>query len=235
MRRYLLATCLALSACAATSSGSDATLAERSVVRNWRRVDPEEFATRLAAELAPDTPFGFAMSARKELSAALDEQDEDSVRAAVQLARSSDPADLSVLLERLERRVAAPTRARDAGDVVAAAALRGHGYERRLERLAVGRDVHPDLEVRVECAVVALAEGRTSVVPFLLRILRAGTPLEPDDPPDWERKPHMTWSKTRAAAALSARAGVPVTFRPDGSYAHQERETRRLEELLSGR
>ena len=235
MRCPLLIACLALTACAGTGDSPDAQLVERSVARDWRRVDPETFAARLDAELPSQPAFRFAADAREELAAALDEQSADSVRAAVQLSRSSARADLDALLARLERRVPAPSRARDAGDVVAAAALDGHGYERRLERLAIGNDAHPDLEVRVECAVVALAAGRTSVVPFLLRVLRAGTPMEPDDPPGWEPKPHMTWSKTRAAAALSARAGVPVQFRADGSYAHQEREVRRLAELLGER
>ena len=54
---------------------------------------------------------------------------------------------------------------------------------------------------------------RVRVVPFLVRVLRAGTPAEKDDPGDWEPSIHLTWSKHRAAEALSLRAGVPCEFR----------------------
>ena len=43
----------------------------------------------------------------------------------------------------------------------------------------------------------------------------------------------MAWAKTRAAEALSLRAGVECTFRPDGSLDHQEEEARRLQALLA--
>jgi hypothetical protein len=84
----------------------------------------------------------------------------------------------------------------------------------------------------VECARAALGAGVDSVVPFLVRVLRAGTPAEKEDPGDWQPSIHLTWSKHRAAEALSLRAGVPSEFRPDGSWQHQMDEATRLEQLL---
>ncbi len=72
----------------------------------------------------------------------------------------------------------------------------------------------------------------TNVVPFLLRVLRAETPTQHLDPPDWERVETVTWAKTRAAEALAQHLGVPQGLRPDGPYAHIEEEVRRYEELL---
>lgn len=161
------------------------------------------------------------------------------VRAAVLLARSGDPRAIDVVLARLEQRWMGPGRASDAGDVVAAAGLAGfpatellsRAAPARLVELATGPAAHPDLEVRVEVAALALALGRDEPIPFLLSVLRAGTAPEPW--PDFERKPTLAWSKFRAAAALSARAGVPVRFNPEGSFAEQRAEAQRLAQLLA--
>jgi hypothetical protein len=172
-----------------------------------------------------------------KLSAGLDEAGEVALRAAVLLGQSDAGNAHGALIARLERRVPAPSRAHDAGDVVAASALgractADASLAQRLAQLASGPIPHPDLEVRVECARSALGAGVDSVVPFLVRVLRAGTPAEKDDPGNWEPSIHLTWSKHRAAEALSLRAGVPCQFRPDGSWQHQMDEATRLEQLL---
>jgi len=172
-----------------------------------------------------------------KLSAGLDDAGEVALRAAVLLGQSDAGNARRTLIHRLERRIPSPSRAYDAGDVVAAAALgracpSDAALAERLAQLASGPIPHPDLEVRVECARAALGAGVDSVVPFLLRVLRAGTPAEKDDPGDWEPSIHLTWSKHRAAEALSLRAGVPCEFRPDGSWQHQMDEAARLEQLL---
>ena len=162
-------------------------------------------------------------AARLELSEALQLQDLVSVRAAVLLAHGAEDS-RDLLLERLEQRVSGPRRESDASDVVAAAALtrwRDDSSVRRLTALALGDAPHPDLEVRVECAAVALGAGRDEVVPFLIRVLHAGTPAELDDPIDWSPTTTLAWAKQRAAAALAARAEVPDRFRADGPFQHQ--------------
>ncbi|MBL6756308.1 MAG: hypothetical protein ISQ11_07850 [Planctomycetes bacterium] len=86
---------------------------------------------------------------------------------------------------------------------------------------------------------------------FLLSILRAETPDEAKSPRSWERVTTLAWVKTRAALALTRAAAahtlwretggnssaqaavdVEVTFRPDGSWAHQMAEADRLEAIL---
>ena len=66
-----------------------------------------------------------------------------------------------------------------------------------------------------------------------MRVLRSQTPDQLADPPDWEEKRTMAWSKSRAAQALSLRAGVPCTFDPDASYADQRAEREQLAALLT--
>ena len=110
-----------------------------------------------------------------------------SVRAAVLLGHGGEGA-REVLLSRLEERVEGPDRHSDAGDVVAARALARWPVEDtagRLAALAVGPSPHPDLEVRVGCAATSPDMGRDEAIPFLLRVLHAGTPAELEDPIDW--------------------------------------------------
>jgi len=172
------------------------------------------------------------------LRAALAGFDERAVRAALILvhADASERA-REALIARLEARAVAPDRPSDAADVVAAAGFAtradGPAVAGRLARLALGPEPHPDLEVRVECAASALWLGRRDVIPFLLRVLRELTPAAKGDPPDWEPKTTMAWSKSRAAEALSLAAGVPRTYRPDAPVADQMREADRLERALT--
>jgi hypothetical protein len=102
----------------------------------------------------------------------------------------------------------------------------------RVVKLAEGASPHPDLEVRVECARVALGAGSDEVVPFLLRVLRVMTPDEALDPPDWQPVTTLYWAKHRAAQALSLRAAVTIEFLPDASYEDQASQAARLEQAL---
>ncbi len=179
----------------------------------------------------------------RALSAALDDEDVTvAARAAILLGRSrSEPAG-KALMSRLARRVGEPfvtpeNRNRDAPDVIAAAALaRFHNPERwwKIVRLVDGKNPHPDLEVRVECAATALHIGQDRVIPFLLKVLRIGTWAGQADRWEHEPPPFTTWARGRAAQALSTRAGVPLTYHPDAPLAVREREARRLEEALAG-
>lgn len=207
----------------------------RELPEGWDRVAPLLFEDALESVLrAGAGPWSEAALA--DLEQGLRGQGGVAVRAAVLLAHSPDPTATEALIARLEERAVAPARGLDAGDLVAAAALAGRGLEsgvpQRLEALAVGGEPHPDLEVRVECARSALAGGRDGVVPWLVKVLRALTPAEADDPPDWERVETLAWAKSRAAEALSRRAGVPCTFRPDASWADQMAQASDLETLL---
>lgn len=204
----------------------------------WRTASAPAFERLAAAIPAGDGPHRFTDAALDDFRAALDAQDVTSVRAAVLCARSRDPRAADLLLERLERRAFGPERNSDAGDVVAAAALADRteiaDAAGRLVALAAGPRPHPDLEVRVECAASALRLGAptASVAPFLLTVLRAMTPAEREHPGDWPRQETVAWCKTRAAAALSERAGVPNPHRPDASFDDQEAATRALERAL---
>jgi len=101
--------------------------------------------------------------------------------------------------------------------------------------LAVGSRPHPDLEVRVECAATALFAGFEQVIPFLLQVLRIDTFAGRSDQRDFAVSSTTAWARGRAAEALSAYAGVPLTYRPDGPIAHREEEAAKLEARLASR
>jgi len=191
------------------------------------RVLPAGWSTVAAWDfegLIADLEFGpWLPTARAELVGALRWQDQRSLRAAVLLGHGGESS-REALLTRLEERQLGSERHSDAADVVAAAALArwpAAAVAERLARLAVGSDPHPDLEVRAECGAVALDLGQVAAIPFLLRLLHAGTPAELQDPIDWPPTETLAWAKSRAAEALSRRAGVPCRFQTDGSYEHQ--------------
>lgn len=185
----------------------------------WLTCAPLEFE-QLVLELGP---VRWNLAALDALAAALERQDLGSVRAANLLARGQERS-CEVILVRLEKRIEGSLSESDAGDYVAAFALRGWPTPEvaaRLVPLALGPSPHPDLEVRVACASVALELGRDEPIPFLLRVLHAGTPAELADPIDWRPTEQLAWAKGDAAEALSRRAGVPNRFLPDGSFAGQ--------------
>ncbi len=210
--------------------------AQRELPATWTSASPLAFERLVDSLAAEGGELRWSAPALETLAAALRRQDEVAVRAAVLVAHSADRSATEVLLARLEERAVAPNRGLDAGDIVAAGALAQRTLEaddaRRLEALVVGDEPHPDLEVRVECARAALGAGRDAVIPFLLTVLRALTPAEREHPADWERVTTLAWAKSRAAQALSLRAGVECVFRPDGSWEEQMAEAERLEGLL---
>jgi hypothetical protein len=197
---------------------------------DWSTSAPWDFE-RAVGQLEP----GFWSQAdRTTLGIALKRPEQVSIRAAVLLAYGGiDSA--HVILANLEERIEESAREGDAAEVVAARALIRFPDERireRLRLLAVGGVPHPDLEIRTECACVALMLGEREVIPFLLRVLHAGTPAQRNDPIDWSEKQTLAWSKGRAAASLSLAAGVPNEFQADGPWASQNAQADALENAL---
>lgn len=213
--------------------------------RDWRTLSPEAFWAWARSALPDDHATPIAKDCLPELKKALEEvttpleggaHDPLAVRAAVILGRSRYPSCASILIRRLERRELGPERWSDCGDTVAAAALARFPdpgrYAQRLVPLVVGSRPHPDLEVRVECAATALHAGFREVIPFLLQVLRIDTYAGQADRRDFAVSPTTAWARGRAAEALSTFAGVPLTYRFDGSIAHREEEAAKLEALL---
>lgn len=230
------------------ASGADGATAEipttrpeRDLPAAWATAPPAAFEALVAEVSAAGSDFAWSPAARAALVEALGREDRVAVHAAVLFAHAHDPGSSEALLARLEVREARPeaaARSLDAGDVVAAAALETLPLDAerlaRMTALVVGPEPHPDLEVRVEIARSALARGEDAVILFLLRVLRALTPAEAEDPPDWKRITTLAWAKSRAAEALAARAGEPASgFRPDASWEDQMRAADRLEALLA--
>jgi len=205
---------------------------------NWAEVEPAEFETLALEGLPEGTHVRPTAATLAELRSALEPMDETSVRAAVLLARTGSAAAAEVLLTRLEQREEGPERESDAADFLAAAALAHlpppEDAAERLLALSVGSHAHPDFEVRVECAARALEAGRDEVVPFLLVVLRVGTKAGLADEHDFPPSQTTAWARGRAALALSARAGLPVTYNADAPLADREREAERLARALQG-
>ncbi|MBL6721310.1 MAG: hypothetical protein ISQ08_07850 [Planctomycetes bacterium] len=227
----LLAGAGALSGCAAARAEQEL----RALPEHWDTLHPQEFAA-LALEL---TTAPWEGSARSELANLAAGRDEVSVRAVVLLAHDPSPDASAALLALLTRRQTAPARGLEGAEITAAAALADRpllpGQVAELTELASQPAPHPTLDVRVECALAALQHGDATVAPFLIRVLRARTPAEREDPPDWEPIDTLAWPKHRAAAGLAAFLGTDDRFRPDGSWQHQVDEAARLEELLAQR
>jgi hypothetical protein len=217
---------------------------------DWLSIDRERFEASLARWFPAERSPALSSASLQALGRALDRDDEGAVRAALVLARSRDPEARETLLVHLERRIERPAaRGGNATEVVAAAAFdpvlvpppperpRVPGVEPprpsgiRLEQLSTGSRPHPDLEVRVECACSALALGRDGVIPFLLRILREGTTAATATP-EGKEFADPSWAQSRAAAALSRRAGIPLAYAPEASVAERETEAARLEQRL---
>ncbi len=234
MRAWIAA--LALAAGCASGDPRPEGPPPRSLPPGWLEAEPLAFERLLAEELPGPDPVAFDAASLATLAEVLDRMDVSSVRAALLLAHSRHPSSAELILERLEKREEAPTRAGDGGDVVAAVALAGFpdttGFAARLATLAVGERAHPDLDVRVECAGTLLALGDDAPVPFLLKVLRIDTWAGQRDERDFATSPHTAWARGRAADALCRRAGVPRRYQPDGSIESREREADRLERLL---
>jgi hypothetical protein len=215
---------------------------------DWRTSSPAAFEAWALAALPEGQATPLDKGGLRELQQALDEVTTDrgagrldplAVRAAVILGRSRYSTCGALLIRRLEKRVLGPERHSDCGDTVAAAALARFPdpkrYAQRLVPLAVGASPHPDLEVRVECAATALHAGYAQVIPFLLQVLRIDTYAGLADRRDFAVSPTTAWARGRAAEALSAHAGVPLTYRFDGSIAHRQEEAAKLATRLAPR
>ncbi|MFT7487533.1 MAG: hypothetical protein ACI9F9_003394, partial [Candidatus Paceibacteria bacterium] len=150
---------------------------QQNLPERWDSMAPWDFEQALAGLTtgtwsAPHIEF---------LGAKLEAPGSVSIRAAVLLAHG-DQAAGECMLTHLERRREEPERSGDAAEIIAAAGLVAIAEQQsapnlfrdRLRDLAIGQVPHPDLEIRVECAVSALDLGERAVVPFLLRVLHAG-------------------------------------------------------------
>jgi hypothetical protein len=203
---------------------------------DWDTMPVYDFEAMVGRELPEDVLTPIPRPELDEVVAALDRMDHVSVRAAVILARARTELAGRHLLARLQKREVGPERHSDAADVLGAAALARFPHPERywrLVRLVEAPNPHPDLEVRVECAVSALRMGIDRVIPFLLQVLRIGTWEGQADELDFEPTDTTAWARGRAAEALSHRAGVPVTYQTDAPIAAREREARRLADLLA--
>lgn len=206
----------------------------------WSALSPEAFGALLDTFPTDGTLSRLDEPLLRELGDALARSDTTSVRAAALLARTRDPRAFDLLIARLEARVGEGMRELG-GDIVAAAAavtLRSDDEAAlRLEELATGRNPHPALLVRVECALAALAARRDGAIPFLLDFLREGTTAAVKRPSwrriDWNDERQLR-TQDRVARALSARAGVDCTYRARGPLASRESEIARLAGLLAG-
>ena len=240
---YALALCFTASCAAPALSLSTEEVPELkpelALFESWGDSPRVSFERSLAAWNPSQSEHRLKPEERLLLSAALAGLDEAGMRAALLLTHSRDPHAAELLLTRLEERVEGAERNADGADVVAAASLAawppGERYKSALTELSIGSSPHPDLEVRVECASSALARGGTEVSPFLLRVLREGTPAEERELRDWTPKSTMAWAKSRAATALSKHLGKPVRYRADASYEDQLSEISTLESLIGER
>lgn len=193
---------------------------------DWASEGELRFEARVSS-LATGPPLSWSSEALESLSAGLNDPGTRATRAAVLLALDPRDTTSEILLQSLEARHVAPARGLDAGDILAAAALGQRALDgdtiARLLALVNGTRPHPDLEVRVECAATLLGAGMAEegVAAFLLRVLRAETPAQASDPIDWERVETMSWSKSRAAAALAAHLRLPNDFHPDSPWQEQ--------------
>lgn len=207
---------------------------------DWDQGAIDEFDALLASWFPDGVAVRMSDAALRELFAAASDGGERGLRAVLVLARSNDPAAFAQLLTVLERRTprtAGPSdRCGDAVDVVAAAAIANArslaDAGPRLESLSIGKNPHPDLDVRVQCAASAVALGRTKPIPYLLGILRTGTGPRASVPRGTSLDDFVE-PQLVAARALSARAGVPCEFRPHAPLAARAAEADRLERLLA--
>jgi hypothetical protein len=207
---------------------------------DWADLPREKFSADLDRWLPIGGRVRLDADSIATLGRALWPADEISVRAAAILGRTLDPRAGAVLLARLEARVPERPDILFAGDFVAASAfscgMSTTDAGPRLEALARGPKAHPVLDVRVECAAASVFLGRDGALPFLLALLREGTPAQ-DPRPDWTRldpdDERLLRLQDRAARVLSDRVGIQCAFRAHASIAARESETTRLANLVS--
>lgn len=202
---------------------------------DWSRAHSARFERLLDEHLPLGTSTTLSPAELATLRDGLAAEPAIATRAALWLARARTAEASEVLLARLEERHAAADRAADVGDATAATALGREPLAKdtlaRLGELAIGAAPHPDLEVRVECALAVLAAGDRAVVPFLVRVLRIDTPSEAREGPLTD-SPTTNWARGRADRALTALAGRDYRDRTDAPFAEREAWADELESLL---
>jgi len=222
---------LVLAACTDVSGAARPT----GLPHDWSRAHSARFERILDEHLPLGTSTALAPADLAALREGLAAQPAIATRAALWLARAHHADASEVLLARLEERHAGAERAADVGDATAATAVGRAPLARdtlpRLRELAVGDAPHPDLEVRVECALAVLAAGDRSVVPLLLRVLRIDTPSEAREGALTD-SPTTNWARGRVDVALTALAGKAYRDRTDAPYAEREAWADELEALL---
>ncbi|MBK7877244.1 MAG: hypothetical protein IPJ77_16125 [Planctomycetes bacterium] len=203
---------------------------------------PADFASlrtqEFERELVRWTPAGEARAIGPQdlarLAAALRAPADAPARAALVLARARDPRGLALLLALLEERRANPD---DAASLVAARALGAESgvanASARLLALARGKESHPRLSVRVECAASAALLGRDEALPILLDALRLGA-TAPQPAPALEAA-ELEAVQRRAADVLAARLGVSVEYAPEAGAQVRGAEVERLAPLVAAR
>ena len=235
--RLLWPTALLIAACAGPGQSSPSSeTCLKAPPSNWASMHSTEFA---AFVRGLEQPL-WDSAARQDLLEASLGFGERALRATLlcahEGARDDAPRISEHFLASLERRKAPPSRGEGGNQITQAAALQLRPLTPeqsvRLLALVTGSDPHPDLAVRVECGCTLLALKETRVTPFLIRVLRARTPAEKTDAPDWARIDTLAWVKHRASRSLAEYLGVPDTFRPDGSWQHQIDEALKYERLL---
>lgn len=172
---------------------------------------------------------------------------ERALRAALCCSLDQRPGAIEALYARLELRLEPDVRGYAAAEIVAARALGQRQplpqpWLEPLRALAVGPHPHPVLDVRVECARAFLDTYDPSTRPlplrsqevlrFLLKVLRAETPDQRIDPPDWKRVETLAWTKGRAAETLSAWVPDAGYYTPDGSWPAQNAWATAVEQAL---
>ena len=172
---------------------------------------------------------------------------ERAVRAALCLALDAAEDVPGALYLRLERHFEPAERGYAAAELVLARALGQRQplpapWPGHLRELAAGAYPHPVLDVRVECARAFLESYDPSLRPvpltsqkvlrFLLRVLRAETPDQRLDPPDWKRVETLAWTKARAADTLRRWLPDAGPYTPDGSWPDQNDWARAAEAAL---
>lgn len=219
-------------------SGAEAAEPRTELPAGWSTAHSARFERLLERHLPLGTSTDLAPGQLEELAATLDAEPKRATRAALWLARAAHSRADEILLTRLEQRIAGLERADDAGDCTAAAALAGRPLEPsavdRLVLLTLGDRPHPDLEVRVECALAALDHGREEVLPLLVRVLRIDTPSEAREG-SLTDSPSTAWVRGRADEALCTTFGLPIAVRTDLPLAEREAWADGLERRVAER